>query len=86
LTPQKSAFPLDLHQILVFELFKMMGQRGSGNAWFRDDVAHYDAVRMRRKQQAHDALARFRAERREHNREARHLFICLFFAGRHPFS
>ena len=64
--PEERALAPHLHQVLVLELFQMMRKGRSGNPQLALDVAHDQAVRMRRKQKLHDAQPRLRPHRREH--------------------
>src|ERR1051326_1069021 len=55
----------DANQLLVLELFQVVGERGSGNAQLAADLVHEHPVGMRRQQQAHDPQPRLGPHCRE---------------------
>ena len=53
--PEEGAFAAHAHEILIFEFFEMMRQRGIGDAQLVLDFAHDQTLRVGREQQLHDA-------------------------------
>ena len=63
---EKCAFPLHHDQVFGSEFVEMVGEGGVGDCEFVLNFADYEALRVSREQQLHDAKPRFRAHGREH--------------------
>src|SRR5260370_23716947 len=64
--PEEGAVASDLNQILVLELFQVVGQGRIGDAKFALDLADDKAVRMSGEEKLHNPQPRLRPHRRKH--------------------
>jgi len=53
--PQKGALPLDTHEVLILELFEVVGKSRIRDIQLLLDVADYKTFGMRGKQHLHDS-------------------------------
>ena len=50
--PEVGAFAADANEVFVAEFVEVMGEGGSGDAWFGDEIAHEHAGGMCRQEEA----------------------------------
>ena len=63
---KEGAFAAHFHEVFVFQLVEVMGERRGRDAKLRADLAHDKADRVSRQQKAHDPEPRLRTQGRHH--------------------